>query len=102
MSTNKELALTWFEALVTGDAETAMSLISDDFRYFLTGTLPASGWWDKEGFFASDFTLAEIRTLRAVQPLGERDPRFNGRGINSPSKDATLGLTSVSTARIAL
>jgi glycerophosphoryl diester phosphodiesterase len=31
------------------------------------------------GFFASDFTLAEIKTLRAVQPLAERDPRFNGR-----------------------
>ena len=32
----------------------------------------------EEGFFASDFTLAEIKTLRAVQPLGDRDPRFNG------------------------
>jgi glycerophosphoryl diester phosphodiesterase len=31
------------------------------------------------GFFASDFTLAEIKTLRAVQPLAERDPRFNGK-----------------------
>ena len=30
------------------------------------------------GFFASDFTLAEIKTLRAVQPLAERDQRFNG------------------------
>ncbi|ETB34929.1 hypothetical protein N602_27855 [Mycobacterium avium subsp. hominissuis 10-5606] len=53
MTTNKDLALTWFQALVSGDAETAISLIADDFRYFLTGTLPASGWWDKEGFFAS-------------------------------------------------
>jgi glycerophosphoryl diester phosphodiesterase len=33
----------------------------------------------EEGFFASDFTLAEIRTLRAVQPLAERDARFNGK-----------------------
>ncbi len=31
------------------------------------------------GFFASDFTLAEIRTLRAVQPLAERPQQFNGR-----------------------
>jgi glycerophosphoryl diester phosphodiesterase len=31
------------------------------------------------GFFASDFTLAEIKQLRAVQPLGDRDPSFNGR-----------------------
>lgn len=31
------------------------------------------------GYFASDFTLAEIKTLRAIQPLGDRDPSFNGR-----------------------
>ncbi len=30
------------------------------------------------GFFASDFTLAEIKTLRAVQAFGERDQGFNG------------------------
>lgn len=33
----------------------------------------------EEGFFASDFTLAEIKTIRAVQPLAERDQRFNGK-----------------------
>jgi glycerophosphoryl diester phosphodiesterase len=33
----------------------------------------------EEGFFASDFTLAEIRTLRAVQPMADRDQSFNGR-----------------------
>ena len=33
---------------------------------------------EEEGFFASDFTLAEIKTLRAVQPAGERDQGFNG------------------------
>ncbi len=32
----------------------------------------------ESGFFASDFTLAEIRTLRAVQAFGERDQGFNG------------------------
>ena len=31
-----------------------------------------------EGFFASDFTLAEIKQLRAVQPMPDRDQRFNG------------------------
>jgi glycerophosphoryl diester phosphodiesterase len=31
------------------------------------------------GFFASDFTLAEIKQLRAVQPLSDRDQRFNGQ-----------------------
>ena len=33
----------------------------------------------EEGWFASDFTLAEIKTLRAIQPLADRDPSFNGR-----------------------
>ena len=32
-----------------------------------------------KGWFASDFTLAEIKTLRAVQPFAERDQSFNGR-----------------------
>ena len=31
-----------------------------------------------DGFWASDFTLAEIKTLRARQPLADRDQRFNG------------------------
>ena len=34
---------------------------------------PVTDW------FASDFTLAEIRTLRAVQTFPERPQRFNGR-----------------------
>ncbi|MFT3907299.1 MAG: glycerophosphodiester phosphodiesterase [Steroidobacteraceae bacterium] len=33
----------------------------------------------EEGFFASDFTLAEIRTLRAVQAFADRDHSFDGR-----------------------
>ena len=33
----------------------------------------------ERGWFASDFTLAEIRTLGAVQPLPERPRQFNGR-----------------------
>ncbi|KAI9907882.1 hypothetical protein PsorP6_004708 [Peronosclerospora sorghi] len=31
-----------------------------------------------QGFFVSDFTLAEIKTLRAVQPLPERNQNYNG------------------------
>jgi glycerophosphoryl diester phosphodiesterase len=34
---------------------------------------PVTGW------FASDFTLAEIKTLRAVQTFPERPQQFNGR-----------------------
>lgn len=33
----------------------------------------------EEGFFASDFTLAEIKRLRAVQDFAERPQQFNGR-----------------------
>ena len=33
----------------------------------------------EEGFFASDFTLAEIKTLSAVQQFAERDQSLNGR-----------------------
>jgi glycerophosphoryl diester phosphodiesterase len=32
-----------------------------------------------DGFWANDFTLAEIKQLRAVQPAGERDQSFNGK-----------------------
>ncbi len=33
---------------------------------------------ETEDWFAGDFTLAEIKTLRARQPLAERDQSFNG------------------------
>jgi glycerophosphoryl diester phosphodiesterase len=45
----------------------------------------------EDGFFASDFTLAEIRTLRAVQPLAYRDPRFNGQ-FQIPTLDEVIAL----------
>ncbi|CAB4867947.1 unannotated protein [freshwater metagenome] len=34
---------------------------------------------EEEGWFASDFTLQEIKTLRAVQPFAERPQQFNGQ-----------------------
>jgi glycerophosphoryl diester phosphodiesterase len=43
------------------------------------------------GFWASDFTLAEIKTLRAVQPLADRDPRFNG-DFKVPTFDEVIAL----------
>ncbi|MEC5399612.1 glycerophosphodiester phosphodiesterase [Uliginosibacterium sp. H1] len=33
----------------------------------------------EEGFFASDFTLKEIKTLRAVQAFAERPQQYNGK-----------------------
>jgi glycerophosphoryl diester phosphodiesterase len=45
----------------------------------------------EEGFFASDFTLAEIKSLRAVQPLAERPQRFNGK-FKIPTFDEVIAL----------
>jgi glycerophosphoryl diester phosphodiesterase len=45
----------------------------------------------EEGWFASDFTLAEIRTLRALQPLPERPQQFNGR-FKIPTFDEVIAL----------
>ena len=46
---------------------------------------------EEEGFFASDFTLAEIRQLRAIQPLAERDASFNGK-FGIPTFDEVIEL----------
>ena len=46
------------------------------------------------GWFASDFTLKEIRRLRAVQPLAERPQRFNGK-FGIPTFDEVLALAKL-------
>jgi glycerophosphoryl diester phosphodiesterase len=51
----------------------------------IDGGAPETGW------FASDFTLAEIRTLRAVQPLDERPKQFDGR-FKIPTLDEVIAL----------
>ncbi|MGB8391450.1 nuclear transport factor 2 family protein [Mycobacterium sp.] len=71
MATNKELALAWFQALVSGDAQTVASGIADDFRYFLTGTMPASGWWDKQGFFDSAKMFAGVLAGPITMRIGD-------------------------------
>ena len=46
----------------------------------------------EDGWFASDFTLKEIKTLRAVQPLpGERSTEFDGK-FEIPTFDEVLAL----------
>ena len=45
----------------------------------------------EDGFFASDFTLAEIKTLRAIQPLAERPQEFNGE-FEVPTLEEVLAL----------
>lgn len=43
------------------------------------------------GFFASDFTLAEIRQLRAVQAFGDREQGLNGQ-FGIPTLDEVIAL----------
>lgn len=54
---------------------------------------------DTEDFFAFDFTLAEIKTLRALQPLKERDQSHNGKyGI--PTFQEVIDLAKAESARL--
>lgn len=46
---------------------------------------------EQEGWFVSDFTLAELRQVRAVQAFPERDSRYNGR-FGIPTFDEILEL----------
>lgn len=46
---------------------------------------------DETGFYASDFTLAEIKTLRAKQAFAERDQSHNGK-YPIPTFDEVLAL----------
>ncbi len=45
----------------------------------------------EEGFFASDFTLAEIKTLRAKQAFGERPHQFDGQ-LEVPTLQEVIAL----------
>jgi len=45
----------------------------------------------EQGWFASDFTLAEIKTLRARQPFAERPQQFNGK-FEIPTFDEVVQL----------
>jgi glycerophosphoryl diester phosphodiesterase len=52
----------------------------------------------EEGWFASDFTLAEIKTLRAIQAFGERPQQFNGE-FRIPTLEQIIELASASQKR---
>lgn len=54
---------------------------------------------DETGWFASDFTLAEIKTLRAIQPMADRDQSFNGR-YQIPTLREVLDLAKSESTRI--
>ncbi|MDO4232679.1 MAG: glycerophosphodiester phosphodiesterase [Lautropia sp.] len=51
-----------------------------------------------EGWFVSDFTLAELNQLRAVQPLAERDQSHNGKYM-VPTFEQVLELAQSETRR---
>ena len=57
-----------------------------------------SGYPD-EGFFASDFTLAEIKSLRAIQQFPDRDARFNGL-FTIPTLDEIIALAKRKSAEV--
>lgn len=54
---------------------------------------------EEEGWFASDFTLAEIKTLRAIQPMAERDQSHNGK-YQIPTLDEVLDLAKSEGAKV--
>jgi glycerophosphoryl diester phosphodiesterase len=53
---------------------------------------------DEEGWFASDFTLAEIKTLRAKQPMAERDASHNGK-FSIPTLEDIIALAKEQSAK---
>ena len=52
---------------------------------------------DETGWFATDFTLAELKTLRAKQAMAERDQSFNGQ-FEIPTFREILDLVKVENA----
>jgi glycerophosphoryl diester phosphodiesterase len=53
---------------------------------------------EEEGWFASDFTLAEIKTLRAKQPAAERDASYNGK-FSIPTLEEIIALAKEQSAK---
>jgi len=53
----------------------------------------------EEGWFVSDFTLAELKTLRAIQPFPDRDPAYNGK-FQIPTFEEVLDLAISEGARV--
>ena len=54
---------------------------------------------EEEGWFTSDFTLAELKTLRAIQPFADRDPQFNGQ-FQIPTFVEVLDLAKTEGAKV--
>jgi glycerophosphoryl diester phosphodiesterase len=54
-------------------------------------TRSIDGGAPEDGFFVSDFTLKELKTLRAVQPFAERPHQFDGK-FEIPTLEEVLDL----------
>lgn len=54
---------------------------------------------EKTAYFASDFTLAEIKTLRAIQPVGVRSKVYDGLFV-IPTLDEVIALAKTEGAKI--
>ena len=54
---------------------------------------------EEEGWFVSDFALAELKTLRAIQPFADRDQQFNGK-FQIPTFVEVLDLAKAESARL--
>ncbi len=91
MSTTKELALTWFKALVSGDVETVGELVAPDFRYFLIGNMPASGWWDLQGFIESAQMFAGVLAGPITMRIGDVTAEDDRVWIEAESQAALAG-----------
>jgi len=50
------------------------------------------------GWFVEDFTLAELKTLRAIQPLSDRDQSYNGK-FQIPTFEEVLDLAKTEGAK---
>lgn len=68
---NRGIALRFLVGLVTADRETVALLMHDDFRYWLGGNMPASGWHDRDGFFRTTQVLADVVAGPPSMKLGD-------------------------------
>ena len=59
---NKELVLSWYDAFASGDFDRVGGMLHEDFRYYLPGNMPISGWRDRDGFLEGQAALAPLTT----------------------------------------
>ena len=75
----------------TTDVATRPDFASRKTTRLLDG-IATTGWW------ASDFTLAEIKQLRAIQPRGDRSTAYNGL-FSIPTFEEILDLAQAESSR---